>query len=225
MNTTQTAPHPGEKPTELAAIRDSFFRDLDALFPGKRIIWKNWDHRRLDGRANYLLGALGYSRGADLLLAHGYTLVTEKGVIAPQGTAEAKPAPKQPTAETAPKQPAAEAKPVPAKPAAEAKPAPQTSAAEPAPKKTAPGRPEEETRSGKIVTLLPNKNSGFVRDDADGCDYYFNVRSFRSWAAGLKPGQPVKYRLKDAMDQRKKQMRKTAVDLYFYRPEKAAGGR
>ena len=63
--------------------------------------------------------------------------------------------------------------------------------------------------------MLGNKNSGFVRDDASGDDYYFNIRSFTQWADALAPGRAVSFRLARRFDRRQNRMRENAVELSY----------
>lgn len=198
---------PGHEPEHLKLTLENFFCALDGAFPGKRIIWRDWDHARFDKLASYLRAELGYSAGAPFLTAYGYTIETDDNVLCPEAedepvesTADAVP---ETVTETAPvemqgKSPAAEQ-------GMEAR-----SAGDEA-------QPEEAgaVHTGKIIRVLGNKNSGFVRDDVSGDDYYFNIRSFTQWADALAPGRAVSFRLARRFDRRQNRMRENAVELSY----------
>ncbi len=197
---------PGHEPEHLKLTLENFFCALDGAFPGKRIIWRDWDHARFDKLASYLRAELGYSAGAPFLTAYGYTIETDDNVLCPEAedepvesTADAVP---ETVTETAPvemqeKSPAAEQ-------GMEAR-----SAGDEA--QLAAGA----VHTGRIIRVLGNKNSGFVRDDASGDDYYFNIRSFTQWADALAPGRAVSFRLARRFDRRQNRMRENAVELSY----------
>lgn len=189
---------PGHEPEHLKLTLENFFCALDGAFPGKRIIWRDWDHARFDKLASYLRAELGYSAGAPFLTAYGYTIETDDNVLCPE--AEDEPGT---VTETAPVE------------MQEKSPAPEQgtevrSAGDEA-------QPEEAgaVHTGKIIRVLGNKNSGFVRDDASGDDYYFNIRSFTQWADALAPGRAVSFRLARRFDRRQNRMRENAVELSY----------
>lgn len=176
---------PGHEPEHLKLTLENFFCALDGAFPGKRIIWRDWDHARFDKLASYLRAELGYSAGAPFLTAYGYTIETDDNVLCPEAEDE----PENSTAETE---------------------AEEQSAGDEA-------QPEEAgaVHTGKIIRVLGNKNSGFVRDDVSGDDYYFNIRSFTQWADALAPGRAVSFRLARRFDRRQNRMRENAVELSY----------
>lgn len=190
---------PGHEPEHLKLTLENFFCALDGAFPGKRIIWRDWDHARFDKLASYLRAELGYSAGAPFLTAYGYTIETDDNVLCPEAEDE----PVESTVEAAPVE------------MQEKSPAPEQgtevrSAGDEA-------QPEEAgaVHTGKIIRVLGNKNSGFVRDDASGDDYYFNIRSFTQWADALAPGRAVSFRLARRFDRRQNRMRENAVELSY----------
>ena len=180
----QQAIAPGHEPAPLKSALEDFLRALDSAFPGKRIIWREWDHARFDGAANRLCAALGYSAGAPFLTAYGYTIVTEDDILCPEGSGKLAPAADR------------EVQPPPA---------------------AANGAlsAESAVHTGKIVSVLPNGNSGFVRDDKTGSDYYFNIRSFAQWAGTLAAGRAVSFRLACRCDHKHDRMRENAVELRY----------
>ena len=79
---------PGHEPEHLKLTLENFFCALDGAFPGKRIIWRDWDHARFDKLASYLRAELGYSAGAPFLTAYGYTIETDDNVLCPEAEDE-----------------------------------------------------------------------------------------------------------------------------------------
>lgn len=190
---------PGEEPQEIEELLASFFAALDSRFPGKCIIWEEWDHERLDETASYLCSYLGYSRGAHFLTAYGYTLVTRESLAEPVQNSQA----------------SLDGKTADAEPELPEKQEVKDAVAEKQETLDAAATREQEAHTGRIVSVLPNGNSGFVRDDADGRDYYFNVRSFRCWVDALTPGLAVQFHLAQRIDRRRGVLRPNAVDLRF----------
>lgn len=186
---------PGHEPEHLKLTLENFFCALDGAFPGKRIIWRDWDHARFDKLASYLRAELGYSAGAPFLTAYGYTIETDDNVLCPEAEDESE----NSTAETVTETVQEEVQETEAQPAEDA------------------AQPEEagDVHTGRIIRVLGNKNSGFVRDDASGDDYYFNIRSFTQWADALAPGQAVSFRLARRFDRRQNRMRENAVELSY----------
>ena len=194
---------PGHEPEHLKLTLENFFCALDGAFPGKRIIWRDWDHARFDKLASYLRAELGYSAGAPFLTAYGYTIETDDNVLCPEAEDE----PKDSTAGVVPETVTETVQ--------EETPAPeQETEAQPA---EDAAQPEEAgvVHTGRIIRVLGNKNSGFVRDDASGDDYYFNIRSFTQWADALAPGQAVSFHLASRFDRRQNRMRENAVELSY----------
>lgn len=177
---------PGQEPPEQQARLKELFDALDRAFPGRRIVWADWDHANWDRLASSLCRTLGYSRGAAFLTAYGYSIDVGGQVIPAQSR------PRAAAAETAagPEEKAAPA----AGPEGE-----RTPAAGPC------------WLTGSVCSILPNHNSGFVRGD-NGRDYYFNVRDFTHWVT-LSPGLRVRFRLEERMDHRRGCLRETAVSL------------
>lgn len=164
---------------ELDRLTRHFFEEIDRRFSGKYIIWSQWDHDSWDSDAVYLCRKLGYSSGADFLMAYGYSIETDSGVLRPWYS-------------------------------------PAVSDASAAESSSAAGTAAEaEPHTGKIFSILPNNNSGFVRDDATGRDYYFNIRSFTRWIDKLEVGRPVRFRVEARMDHRRGRLRDTAVALEY----------
>lgn len=189
---------PGHEPEHLKLTLENFFCALDGAFPGKRIIWRDWDHARFDKLASYLRAELGYSAGAPFLTAYGYTIETDDNVLCPE--AEDEP---ETVTETAPVEMQEETP--------ELK---QETEAQPARDDTQP-EAAGAVHTGRIIRVLGNKNSGFVRDDASGDDYYFNIRSFTQWADALAPGRAVSFRIARRFDRRQNRMRENAVELSY----------
>lgn len=189
---------PGHEPEHLKLTLENFFCALDGAFPGKRIIWRDWDHARFDKLASYLRAELGYSAGAPFLTAYGYTIETDDNVLCPE--AEDEP---ETVTETAPVEMQEETP--------ELK---QETEAQPAGDDTQP-EAAGAVHTGRIIRVLGNKNSGFVRDDASGDDYYFNIRSFTQWADALAPGRAVSFRIARRFDRRQNRMRENAVELSY----------
>lgn len=193
---------PGREPEHLKVMLGNFVSAIDSAFPGKRIIWNDWDHARFDRLAGYLCTELGYSAGAPFLTAYGYTIVTDSGVICPEVEGEDRSG---------------------ADPATECKAEAEASGAS-VPERGSKSQPSAgETRAsediavhtGRIVRVLGNRNSGFLRDDATGSDYYFNIRSFTQWADALAPGRAVTFRLARRFDRSHGCMRENAVELSY----------
>lgn len=150
----------GMEQEQVQHMREQFCKILEECFPDKQIVWKNWDHQRLDDLGNALCKALGFAYGGDFLLSLGYTVVTNEGTYAPAQAVQ-----------------------------------------------------KCKACRGHIVSLLSGRNSGFVRDDGDGKEYYFNVRSFRHWVKRLRVGIPVEFYVAERMDKHKGEMRLNAVEL------------
>lgn len=74
---------------------------------------------------------------------------------------------------------------------------------------------EDEYRTGRIVRILPNKNSGFVHERGTRKDYYFNIRSFNTWIESLQLGREVRFKTELRMDRSRNTMRATAVSLSY----------
>ncbi|GJQ64198.1 MAG: hypothetical protein SCALA702_32510 [Melioribacteraceae bacterium] len=72
----------------------------------------------------------------------------------------------------------------------------------------------EEVFSGKIKTLLNEGKAGFISSD-EGADYYFNSRDFQNEKNKLKPGNPIKFVLKESYDRKKKRLSKIAISPYI----------
>lgn len=208
---------PGEEPAELRLLLDELFSCLDAAWPDKIIVWADWDHAAWDRLATRLCAGLGYPYGAMFLTAYGYSILTEDGLI----TA----APAQPDAsagrrggETA--APAAEYAqgntPADAARMAACE-AEAAGAYAAAPEESAPAAAQElranEYRTGKVVRVLQNGNSGFIRDDKTGRDYYFNVRNFTHWVDDLRIGLAASYRIEAHFVRKHNSFRDNAVDL------------
>ena len=200
---------PGHEPERLKTALERFFDALDGAFPGKRIIWRDWDHARFDRLAGYLRAELGYSAGAPFLTAYGYTIVTEDGILRPEGAAEDEAA--EVAADAAESEPEAPMQARKEPPADEPEAEEAQSAAE---EHDAPGE-ESAVHTGKIVRVLANRNSGFVRDDETGSDYYFNIRSFTRWVDALTPGRTVRFRLARRFDRSHDRVRENAVALSY----------
>ena len=194
---------PGSEPEHIKLTLENFLSVLDGAFPGKRIVWREWDHARFDKLASYLCSELGYSAGAPFLTAYGYTVVTDDNIFRPE--AETEDEPENGTAETTLELVQEEA------------PAPgqeTETEAQPAEENTAPDKLSA-VHTGRIVRVFGNKNSGFIRDDASGDDYYFNIRSFTRWVDTLTPGRAVSFRLARHFDSRHNRMRENAVELSY----------
>lgn len=207
---------PGHEPERLKTALERFFDALDGAFPGKRIIWRDWDHARFDRLAGYLCAELGYSAGAPFLTAYGYTIVTEYGILRPEGAAGDEAA--EVAADAAALKPdAAENETEAPTQARKESPADEPEAAEAQSAAEEHGAPGEESavHTGKIVHVLANGNSGFVRDDETGSDYYFNVRSFTRWVDALTPGRAVSFRLARRFDRSHDRVRENAVALSY----------
>ena len=194
---------PGHEPEHLKLTLENFFCALDGAFPGKRIIWRDWDHARFDKLASYLRAELGYSAGAPFLTAYGYTIETDDNVLCPEAEDESVESTAEAVTETAPVEVQEETPE--SKQGTEA----QSAGDEPQPEATG------DVHTGRIIRVLGNKNSGFVRDDASGDDYYFNIRSFTQWADALAPGQAVSFHLASRFDRRQNRMRENAVELSY----------
>ncbi len=192
---------PGSEPEHIKLTLENFLSVLDGAFPGKRIVWREWDHARFDKLASYLCSELGYSAGAPFLTAYGYTVVTDDNVLCPEAEDETG----NGTPETA-SESMQEESPAPEQ-EAEAEAQPVEEEAEPNEQRT--------VHTGKIVRVFGNKNSGFVRDDASGDDYYFNIRSFTQWVDALTLGRAVSFRLVRHFDRRHNRMRENAVELSY----------
>ena len=164
---------------ELDRLTRQFFEKIDRRFSGKYIIWSQWDHESWDSDAVYLCRNLGYSSGASFLMAYGYSIETDSGVLRPWYS-------------------------------------PAVAAASDIGSSSAAGTTAEaEPHTGKIFSILPNNISGFVRDDATGRDYYFNIRSFTRWIDKLEVRRPVHFRVEARMDHRRGQLRDTVVALEY----------
>lgn len=194
---------PGHEPEHLKLTLENFFCALDGAFPGKRIIWRDWNHARFDKLASYLRAELGYSAGAPFLTAYGYTIETDDNVLCPEVEDE----PVESTAEDAPETVTETAQEEPTAPEQGAEVRSAGDDAQPEATGT--------VHTGRIIRVLGNKNSGFVRDDASGDDYYFNIRSFTQWADALAPGRAVSFRLARRFDRRQNRMRENAVELSY----------
>lgn len=197
---------PGHEPEHLKLTLENFFCALDGAFPGKRIIWRDWDHARFDKLASYLRAELGYSAGAPFLTAYGYTIETDDNVLCPEAEDESKDSTVEDVPETVTETEVVEVQ--------EEPPAPEHGT-----EVRSAGDEAQPTagavHTGRIIRVLGNKNSGFVRDDASGDDYYFNIRSFTQWADALAPGRAVSFRLARRFDRRQNRMRENAVELSY----------
>lgn len=232
---------PGEEPQELKKLLGEFFKRLDSSWPDRTIIWAEWDHAALDKPAARLCTALGYfPHGAKFLTAYGYSILTDRGLIEADRAKEKpagdephdsapipavtetepvrQPAPPQetPAHETAPVAHTMEQKTT--EPSAtesfspEKTPAPQENPA--ATESAVPAPPDENVyRTGRVVRVLPNGNSGFVRDDETGMDHYFNVRRFTHWVDELRVGLAVRYRIEPHFERKHNTVRDNAVEL------------
>lgn len=69
---------PGFEPESLQNLVESFFGEVDKVFPNKTIVWSEWDHDRFDKAAGYLCKQLGYSNGKDFFSAYGYDVIILK---------------------------------------------------------------------------------------------------------------------------------------------------
>lgn len=196
---------PGHEPEHLKLTLENFFCALDGAFPGKRIIWRDWDHARFDKLASYLRAELGYSAGAPFLTAYGYTIETDDNVLCPKAEDESENSAAQIAPETVTETAPVEMQEEPPAPEPEARSAGDDAQPEAA----------GDVHTGRIIRVLGNKNSGFVRDDASGDDYYFNIRSFTQWADALAPGRAVSFRLARRFDRRQNRMRENAVELSY----------
>ena len=72
---------PGMEPENVQNLLNEFFREIDAQFPDKIIIWPEWNHNRWDKAAGYLCKTLGYDRGKDFLEAYGYEVVQSRADV------------------------------------------------------------------------------------------------------------------------------------------------
>lgn len=198
---------PGHEPEHLKLTLENFFCALDGAFPGKRIIWRDWDHARFDKLASYLRAELGYSAGAPFLTAYGYTIETDDNVLCPEAEDE----PVESTADAVPET-VTETAPVEMQ---EKSPAPKQGMEAQSARDKAQPEATGTVHTGRIIRVLGNKNSGFVRDDASGDDYYFNICSFTQWADALAPGRAVSFRLARRFDRRQNRMRENAVELSY----------
>ncbi len=192
---------PGSEPEHIKLTLENFLSVLDSAFPCKRIIWREWDHARFDKLASYLCSELGYSAGAPFLTAYGYTVVTDDNVLCPEAEDETE----NGTVETASESKQEET------PASERE---AETEAQPVEEEIKPDA-RSTVHTGRIVRVFGNKNSGFVRDDASGDDYYFNIRSFTQWADALTLGRAVSFRLASHFDRRHNRMRENAVELSY----------
>lgn len=75
--------------------------------------------------------------------------------------------------------------------------------------------PAEEYRVGRIVRILDNKNSGFVRENGTKNDYYFNIRSFTHWIDELRLDRQVRFKTELRMDHKHNTRRASAVSLSY----------
>ncbi len=69
---------PGMEPENIQKLLDSFFGEINDLFPDKVIVWSEWNHARWDKAAGFLCKTLGYSKGKDFLEAYGYSVVMKR---------------------------------------------------------------------------------------------------------------------------------------------------
>lgn len=231
---------PGEEPAELRLLLDELFSCLDAAWPDKIIVWADWDHAAWDRLATRLCAGLGYPYGAMFLTAYGYSILTEDGLItaAPvqpdasagrRGGEHAAPAAEYAQGDAsadAARMAACEAEAAGAYAAAPEEPVP-SGGADYAPRveetlmpdmaASAPAAAQElranEYRTGKVVRVLQNGNSGFIRDDKTGRDYYFNVRNFTHWVDDLRIGLAASYRIEAHFVRKHNSFRDNAVDL------------
>lgn len=78
-----------------------------------------------------------------------------------------------------------------------------------------PENPTGEYHFGRIVRILDNKNSGFVRENGTKKDYYFNIRSFTRWIDGLQLGRQVSFKVELRTDRKHNTKRASAVALTY----------
>lgn len=198
----QTIP-PGNEPEHIKSAITEFFSSVDSAFPDKLIVWERWDHDKFDKPACTLCEELGYSAGAPFLTAYGYSIITPNGLITPADKKDI----------------ASKAK----KPKTADKPAksntPETQAKPKKPKR--PGLHQGDQKiddvyhAGRIIHVLANGSSGFIREHGTRKDYYFNVRYFDSWVDKLDMGREVRFKAIMRLDQKTKTMRPTAISIKF----------
>lgn len=73
----------------------------------------------------------------------------------------------------------------------------------------------DEYRIGRIVRILPNKNSGFVRESGTKKDYYFNIRSFTRWVGRIQLGRRVTFKVEVQTDREQNTKHASAVALTY----------
>lgn len=66
--------------------------------------------------------------------------------------------------------------------------------------------------SGKIKTILPNGQAGFIECD-DKNSYYFKTKDFIGRKENIRVGQAVNFYLEDSFNRKKNQMTKVAVNI------------
>lgn len=74
---------------------------------------------------------------------------------------------------------------------------------------------DNQYHKGVIVSILSNKNSGFVRDSGTGEDYYFNIRSFTQWIDKLETGRKVIFKTEMRLNRKRNTLRPCAVELTY----------
>lgn len=97
------------------------------------------------------------------------------------------------------------------------KPATAANADTPAPEQHEKGNAAKDNHyhKGVIVSILSNKNSGFVRDSDTGEDYYFNIRSFTQWIDKLETGRKVIFKTEMRLNRKRNTLRPCAVELTY----------
>lgn len=97
------------------------------------------------------------------------------------------------------------------------KPADALNADTPAPEQNEKGSAAKDSQyhKGVIVSILSNKNSGFVRESSTGEDYYFNIRSFTQWIDKLEKGRKVIFKIETRLNRKRNTLRPCAVELSY----------
>lgn len=92
---------------------------------------------------------------------------------------------------------------------------PDTPAPAPAPAQKENAPEDNQYHKGVIISILSNKNSGFVRENGTGKDFYFNIRSFTHWIDKLELGRKVLFKTEMRLNRKHNVFRPCAVELTY----------